>query len=373
MINPQKNSAKKKKNPQDHEHIIHDPVFAEHLLEKLNKVGVLVLNPDGECIYVSNRAEQILQKKKDELVGNNFFATLPLKTLEGELVEERKHPVWRALQLTPYTQVTPFFCKSSRDDGPTLALNVMQVNKDDRPMAVVVQIRVAEREVNVGEMKTLFVSFAAHQLKTPSSIVKGFLELLMREGEQSFSSDQWNYLISAFESNEHLIQVSKTLLSMARLEGGLIEPQIKSFDAAHTLEAKIKSMSSLLKLKQLDVEYQAVGEGYVNSDDTFFLEIFEIVFANAIKHSPSDTKISVNCETTDDGVTVHVIDQGSGVPSELAKSLFANVQETQAGTNSHGLGLYMAKKYLALLGGTVGVNSSKAGSDFYFTIPNAIL
>ncbi len=368
-----KSISKSKKSKQDPESIIQDPVLAQHLLERLNRSGMLVLDSEGEIVYASSRAEQILNKKKDELLGQLFFDAVPLLTMEGGEIEEKKHPVWRALQPLSYTQVTPFFCIQPDQTSQSLAMNVLQIMEGKNLKSVVVQIRRAEREVNVGEMKSLFVSFAAHQLKTPSSIVKGFLELMMREGQQNYSGDQWNYLISAFESNEHLIQVSKTLLSMARLEGGLIEPQILSFSPDQLIKRKIQSMAPLLELKKLTVEFRSQNQTDIMSDDNFFLQVFEIIFANAIKHSPNDTLIKITCSTSAEGVTVHVIDQGPGIPASTQESLFKSAQETQDESNSHGLGLYMAKKYLALLGGSIGAESSTEGSDFFFFIPNAII
>lgn len=367
-----KSKKQPKSNKQDSENIIHDPVFAEHLLEQLNRSGMVVLDSSGEIVYLSGRAEQILGLKKEDVMRESFFEAVPLMTLEGQEIDDRKHPVWRALQPQAYTQVTPFFC-SQPNNRQALAMNVLQIMDGTTMKAVVVQIRKAEREVNVGEMKTLFVSFAAHQLKTPSSIVKGFLELMMREGQDVYSNDQWNYLISAFESNEHLIHVSKTLLSMARLEGGLIEPQIRTFPPHSLVQNKIASMSSLLKLKGLSVEFESEGEEDILSDDNFFLEIFEIIFANAIKHSPNGSLIRVQCLSSAEGAVVHVVDQGRGIPSSVKESLFTAAQGSEDASNSHGLGLYMARKYLALLSGSIGVESSDKGSDFYFSVPNAIV
>jgi signal transduction histidine kinase len=160
---------------------------------------------------------------------------------------------------------------------------------------------------------------------------------------------------------------------MARLEGGLIEPQIRSFNPHQLVQSKISSMAPLLKLKGLSVEFTPVGESDVLSDDNFFLEIFEIIFANALKHSPNDTLIKVRCITSEEGMKVHVTDQGSGIPESVKNGLFISAQGSEEISNSHGLGLYMAKKYLALLGGSIGVESSAEGSDFFFSIPNAIL
>jgi signal transduction histidine kinase len=317
---------------------------------------------------------QILGQKKGQIVGKGFFDALPFLTIEDKPINERKHPVFLALGPKPYTQVTPFFCKSPNEKKDAmLAMNVLQIRKGRSVVGAVIQIRKAERELNIGEMKSLFVSFAAHQLKTPSSIVKGFLELLMREGQRSYTGDQWNFLISAFESNEHLIHVSKTLLSLARLEGGLIAPQVRQFDPRQLIQNKIRSMDALLKIKKIEVTFLSQGKGFIKTDDNFFLEIFEIILANAVKHSSSGTKISVMCNTSKQGTEVHVIDNGPGISDAMKDKLFLAAQDVSPDKNTHGLGLYMAKKYVALLGGTIGVKDAEnqKGSDFYFLIPNS--
>ncbi len=223
-------------------------------------------------------------------------------------------------------------------------------------------------------MKSLFVSFAAHQLKTPSSVVKGFLELMMRQGEAAYSPEQWHFLTSAFESNEQLITVSKTLLNMARLEGGLIEPKVLEFDPSRSLQSKIASLAPLYKTKRVNINLNASGDEdlHLRNDETFFLEIFGILLGNAIKHSPIGGEITVSCSLTPAHCEVHVTDNGPGIPEEVRSKLFTTEQEASAEENSHGLGLYMAKKYIALLNGTIGLadGSSSSGSDFYFTIPN---
>lgn len=338
----------------------------------MNKSGTVVVDTQGVCVYVSEQALQILHIKRRQIIGQLFIDAVALQTIEDKPVEELKHPVMQALRSKTFTQVTPFFCKLTSSEDTTLAMNVLQIKKGRKLHSLLVQLRKAEREVNIGEMKSLFVSFAAHQLKTPSSIVKGFLELMIREGRKSYSADQWNFLISAFESNEHLITVSKTLLSLARLEGGLIAPHVRSFDPLSVLKTKIKSVDALLKIKRVEVALEHKGKGSIYSDDSFFLEIFEILFANAIKHSPNDTRIVVQCTVSRNGVEVHIIDNGPGISAAQKEKLFISAQDSAPDKNTHGLGLYMAKKYIALLGGKIGVQDGPGqnGSDFHFFLPN---
>ena len=236
------------------------------------------------------------------------------------------------------------------------------------------QVRQAKREVEVGEMKSLFVSFAAHQLKTPSSIVKGFLELMMRQGEATYSKDQWHFLTSAFESNEQLIAVSKSLLNMARLEGGLIEPGLHEFDPNRAIQKKIASFAPLYKTKRVSVNLSVSSDEnatMLRSDESFFLEVFGILLGNAIKHSPVGESITVSCKLSLQQYEVHVLDNGPGLPESVRVDLFNAKQDSSEQENSHGLGLYLAKKYIALLNGSIGIEETEQGSDFYFILPNS--
>lgn len=355
-----------------------DSDFAKTLLERMGgNSATVVIDSEGICVFANSHVHNVLNQTPEDLHQKSFADALTILTLEGDVVLPEKHPVMRALESREFVQTTPFFCKLP-DSEETFALTTIPIhNAGGKTDFVVVQIRKAKREVQVGEMKSLFVSFAAHQLKTPSSVVKGFLELMLRQGESAYSKDQWHFLTSAFESNENLIVVSKTLLNMARLEGGLIEPDIRSFDPHATLHAKIASYASVYEAKKLKITLAGVdsdSELNLNSDESFFTEVFGILLGNAIKHSPNESEILVTYTLLKDKCEVHVIDQGSGIAPAIREKLFKKGQDTSdEDENSHGLGLFMAKKYISLLGGTIGLaerDAEATGSDFYFSVPN---
>lgn len=351
------------------------PEFIAGLLEKIGgNSATIVLDSGGICVFASKASENVLKINPKELLGKNFSELLTFYTLEGKQVETIKNPINKALAYKDFIQSTPFFCKLTPKEDSTLALSTIQLQDKSKISHVVVQIRTAKREVEVGEMKTLFLSFAAHQLKTPSSVVKGFLELMMRQGEAAYSNEQWHYLTSAFESNEQLIEVSKTLLNMARLDGGLIEPNIQEFDPYRAIQGKSTSFAPLYQTKRVTVNFSASEDSsgsMIRSDEGFFLEVFGILFGNAIKHSPIGGVITVSCAVTGNNCEVHVIDAGPGIALEIQKSLFKEQQQSNSQENSYGLGLFMAKKYISLLGGTIGIEPSETGSDFYFTVPSS--
>ncbi len=358
-----------------------DSDFAEALLEGMGShLAMVVLDSTGTCVFANSKTFSTIGKNHSELLGKNFVDNVQLASLDGTKISTEHNPVTKALVEKDYHQTTPFFCRLSMDDNAinseTLALTAIPIHKDAKTNFVVIQIRKAKREVDVGEMKSLFVSFAAHQLKTPSSVVKGFLELMLKQGESAYSKDQWHFLTSAFESNENLITVSKTLLNMARLEGGLIEPVIRHFDPMKILKQKIDSFEPIYDVKKQTVRLSelSVDSGLdLNSDESFFAEIFGILLGNAIKHSPNESEIVVTCSVTPEHCTVHVINFGLEMAQVTRDKLFEKKHDSSADGNSHGLGLYMAKKYIALLGGTIGLSefdSKIKNTDFYFTVPN---
>ncbi len=355
-----------------------DSEFAENLLEKIGgNSATLVFSDSGKCLFASSNSIGVLGASSEDLktriVDQSFLDNLHLYTLEGGLLDKANNPVAKALKDKNFIQTTPFFCKLSKDAEDVLALNTFVIENQTGNYFVVVQIRKAKREVDVGEMKSLFVSFAAHQLKTPSSVVKGFIELMMRQGEPAYSKEQWHFLTSAFEANEQLIEVSKSLLNMARLEGGLIEPKAVEFDPNRALQTKIASFAPLYKTKRVNVNLSASSEENFNSlrsDESFFLEVFGILLGNAIKHSPIGESITVSSVISKNGCEVHIMDNGPGIAKAVRETLFKSEQGSSEKENSHGLGLFMAKKYIALLGGSIGLEESEIGSDFYFTVPN---
>ncbi len=351
-----------------------DPDFSKILLERLGQTGTLVLDVEGAICYVSKRTERLLGAPQKKLLGHGFFDVINIRNDKGEQIFERKHPVYQALHERDFNQVTPFFTTLKlEDDLVPVALRVIQMSAKRKITGVIVEMREVKRVLNVGEMKSLFVSFAAHQLKTPSSIVKGFLELMMREGEKAYSRDQWYNLQSAFESNENLIQLSKTLLNLTRLEGGMIEPKIAPFNPNSVLQSKVDAHRPFFSKKQLQVKLNAI-DGVFHTDELFFSEIFDTLFSNAVKYSPPGAIITVECNVAKHKIEVIVRDQGVGISKAEAELLFTTASDIDPDHDSHGLGLLMAKKYVTLLGGTIGLREQdEPGAALYFILPTPLI
>ncbi len=349
------------------------PAFIDAFLEQVGQTGILVTDSSGIVHYANKRAIRLLGAPGKKIVGTSV-QTIQLFDERGQHMEEKRTPIWGVFHNKRYKQVTPFFCYYKQDAKPvSIALKATQVLEEKKLAGAVIEIREATRKLNIDEMKTLFLSFAAHQLKTPSSIVRGFLELLIREGKKSFKPEQWDNILSAFEANDQLIRLSKTLLNLTKLEGGMIEPSLSSFNIKEIVEQKIAANRLMLQYKGIVAAFNSSKIVSFETDSVFFSELFEILFSNAIKYAPEGSTITVQLKITPEQLRLEVADQGEGLTSQQQNELFTTAQKANPYDNSHGLGLLMAQKYLALLGGSIGVSSKKGqGSSFYFTIPAPI-
>ncbi len=340
--------------------------FTGYLLERLGQSAVLIVNREGKVIYVSERTEQLLAVQGDELIGKDYYENFVIYDDAGKLIPPRKRLVWEALNTVNYKRITPFFCYYGEGENRLhIAITANVVQEETEVAAVVLLVREVKRILNVDEMKTLFISFAAHQLKTPSSITKGFLELLVREGQDSYTKNQWENLQSAYEATESLIKLSKALLNLTKLEGGMIEPKLSETNPKKVLEEKAFSNSLLSKVKEVTVKIEARGKENFETDEIILSELFDILLSNAIKFSPQGSTVTVQLENKKDALHIMVADQGTGISEEQLKKLFSTTFKSDPASSGHGLGLVMAKKYLALLNGTISAESQEGGGAIF--------
>lgn len=347
------------------------------LVDGFNLSGVIILDDARQVVYMSPKASQALELEPEEVLGKNFTEAVPLLDSRGEVIPEERRPSFRALSGTS-VQATLFFCQyrvPATGVLVSLAVRAAAIRKGSAVLGAVVELRRAQPQLDVGGMKSVFTAFAAHQLKTPSSIVKGFLELMIRQGKRAYKEDQWNFLTSAFDANERLIRLSRTLLNITRLEGGMVELALARTDIRTLLKERIKNYTVGGASRAVRIVTQFSGEvSNVLTDGTFVAEIVDVLLNNAYKVAPEGTTITVAAYITDAGaLEVAVEDSGPGFPEEILAKLRGPLalHQPQSGVaGGNGLGLYMARKYAALLNGDIRAeNQAPHGCRVILSLP----
>lgn len=226
-----------------------------------------------------------------------------------------------------------------------------------------------ERELN--EIKSRFVSMASHEFRTPLSTILSSASLLGKyiTTEDQPKRDRHTHRIK--DSVKHLNDILEDFLSLGKLDEGKIIAQPLTFKLTELIGDTTEEMKGLLKLNQKLV-YHHQGNEEVCSDKKLLKNILINLITNAIKFSPEGSSIEVKSYVQNGSAKVAVVDQGIGISEEDQEHLFSSFFRGKNATNIQGtgLGLHIVKRYLDLLKGEFQLESRlNEGTTFTFSIP----
>lgn len=227
----------------------------------------------------------------------------------------------------------------------------------------------------VDRQKTEFISIASHQLRTPLSIFKGYIELIKDGGYGKIDQGVVKILNKMDINNEHLIKLVDEFLDITRIEQGRTKYDITSQDIFMIINSAIKELADRAKQNGMTIKRLTPKEKKLVFCDGE--KIHHVIFNfidNAIKYSVKGT-IKVLLQTEDGGVAVRVTDNGLGFDKVDEVNFFqkfyrgANVKLSAIGGT--GLGLYVCRKFIEAHHGRVWAHSEGLGkgSEFGFWVP----
>ena len=219
--------------------------------------------------------------------------------------------------------------------------------------------------------KDEFISIASHELKTPLTSVKGYVQLLERSIEKGDVPTLKKHLAKAQVQLEKLNELITDLLDISKIESGKLKFNKQPFIIDDMLDSVIEI------IHQSNPEFKLLKTGSVKREicgDEMRIEQVVINFlTNAIKYSPGTSEVHITVEDRGETVYVGVRDFGIGINEELQKNVFEKfyrVEETAIHFQGLGIGLYISAEIIRRHGGEVGVKSIPGeGSEFYFSIP----
>lgn len=220
--------------------------------------------------------------------------------------------------------------------------------------------------------KDEFISIASHELNTPLTSVKGYLQLAEKSFEKDNKEGTRMYLDRTKTQLNKLNTLVSDLLNTSKIVSGKLEFHFKDFD----FEPFIESAIDIIKQSYPDINIIKTGKVpvKVHGDQMRLEQVVLNYLTNAIKYSPNSNEVFVDVSTVgSDRVTVRVRDKGIGIPQAKQEQLFDKFYRVEESSNRFqglGMGLYICAEIIKRHGGTFGVESEEGkGSTFYFTIP----
>lgn len=343
----------------------------------LNAIPDSMFRISREGIFVNFKAakENNLFISNGEFLGKHLYEVLP-----SEVAEPTMNCVQRALE-TGEVQVLEFqfsVNNNLRDYEARIVVSteneVMAIIRDitDRKKSEVDIRNSLEKQKELGELKTRFVSMTSHEFRTPLTTILSSTELLEKYNKKLSDEKKTQHLHRIKVSVKHMTQLLNNVLLIGKAEAGKLQCRPVAMD----LPKFCRDLVEELQLSSGDnhtIAFCQQGEcttAYL--DDKLLLYIFTNLLSNAIKYSPEGGTVNFDLIFQPEKVSFQVQDQGIGIPAAEQEQLFNSFHRaSNVGTISGtGLGLAIVKKAVDLHQGEIAVKSEVGvGTTFIVTLP----
>lgn len=218
--------------------------------------------------------------------------------------------------------------------------------------------------------KKELITNISHELKTPLTAIKGFIETL----EESINDPRSLEFINIIKrQTERLINILKDVLTLSRLEESTLKLNIEKVELNSLVNNVLKLFEKRIKDKNLKVEFSPEETIEINADRDLLEQLFLNLIENAINYTEKG-KIGISMEKTDSKLKIEVFDTGIGIPQEHIPRIFERFyvvdKSRSKETGGTGLGLSIVKHIVLLHNGDIKVESKIGeGSKFIITLP----
>jgi PAS domain S-box-containing protein len=360
---------------------------------------VAITNQKGIITHVNENFCRISKYTKEELLGQDhriinsthhskdFIRSLWTtiahgKIWRGELKNRAKDGTyyWVDTTIVPFLNAKgkPYQYLAIRSDITQRKLAEEQLHRINEELEHKVKERTyeltqaLEREKELNEMKSRFVSMASHEFRTPLSAILSSVALIEHYTQPEQEEKRNKHIERIKSSVRNLTSILDDFLSLEKLEQGRVEVNCTQFNLKEFIEDVVEDMEGIVKKKEQTVTVQFTGEPVVCQDKKILRNVLLNLLSNAVKYSPDKRAINVKAAVQDSKVQLSVTDEGIGIPEEAQKNLFSKFYRAKNVINIQGtgLGLHIVKRYVELLCGTIDfVSKVNSGTTFVVAFP----
>lgn len=344
----------------------------ESILDQL-PVGVILADAKTNSMQANRYLEKILQQKLIPEIPDDISKTRNTTTRNGKVLKPNEWPITQALR--EGKRVFAQEIEVIKPEGKRLFLRVNATpirNGTRKIVAAVSTVYDITTEKEHEQRKNDFINMASHELKTPITSMKLYLELLERRVQKSQDIKTIEALKKIQRQTDRLQELINDLLDVSRIQTGKLRFQKESFDLCEGVEETIEVVGQLAKNHRILFKKKASINVY--ADRFRIYQVLTNLLTNAIKYSPPESKIIIKVTKEDKKAVVSVQDFGIGIDQDQLKKVFDRLyQVTDSKEKTFpglGMGLYISKEIIRRHHGKIWVESQKGkGSTFNFTLP----
>jgi two-component system sensor histidine kinase CiaH len=223
------------------------------------------------------------------------------------------------------------------------------------------------------EKQKRFLSDAAHELKTPLTIMKTNIEVSLRDKDAN-AEDIKKTLSGTVEEINRINGFVNKLLKQGKYQSGVNGLEKKEIKISGVIKESIKDLTVLASEKEIKILREGESSGVYGDEDSL-KELFKNLIENAIKYSPNNQEVRIKLYDRNNDAITEITDKGIGISKEDRVKIFdpffrSDKSRTRKSAEGFGLGLAICKGIVEKHGGTISVNSEiEKGSTFTVTLP----
>lgn len=222
-------------------------------------------------------------------------------------------------------------------------------------------------------MRREMVANISHDLRTPLTTMRGYLETLLLKNEALSPREQKQYLETALSHSQHLGKLVEQLFELARLDSCESVVYSEPFSMGELVQDVSQSYMLRAQQKSIQLEVTLNPEApLIYGDIAMMQRVLENLLENGLRHTPEGGQISISVDIDSGSVIVRVADTGCGIPAEDVPRIFERFYQqdiNRIGIGNAGLGLAIVKRILELHGSVIKVRSEiNRGTTFSFNL-----
>lgn len=348
--------------------------------------GILVVDEEGRFEFGNDSAFNILGWPREELIGQFFMKVFPVDMEEFML--DRWHDIQNGNE-TPYEtsiitksdEIKYLYVSHSKGviKGKIKYIVVFQDVTENKKLEQQIKEYNEKLEKSYEELKeadkikTEFISNITHELMTPLTSIKGFVELLDDEAIGTINEEQKKSLGIIHRNSERLIHLIKELLAASYLEKDKLGLHFGLVSINDILSKCILDIQPLAKEKQISLFKDTMSLPRIWGDEDRLTQVIINLLGNAIKFTPQDGKITVISRDLPEKVKISIRDTGIGIPGDQLSRIFERFYQIDGSAKRKyggtGIGLSICKNVIEKHYGSIWAESDGKGSTFHILLP----
>jgi PAS domain S-box-containing protein len=335
--------------------------------------GIVGFDSRGLGVFANEAATRMLSCSLDDLIGRDMHAFLPHGDADREHTSATCPTCTSVMNGVPVTSATEV---CHRNDGSTFPIEYSATQTrdvDGKVTGVVITFRDITQRRAVEQMKDEFVSIVSHELRTPLTSIRGALGLIAGGRIGEIPQKAQRMLDIAVSNTDRLVRLINDILDIERIDSGTVSLKLQVCDAQTVMRQAIDLIRPIANKANVEIECGVCDEA-VFADPDRLTQVFTNLLGNAIRFSPSGSRVTLNGTHGDHKVLFEVADHGRGIPPEKLELIFERFQQVDASDSREnggsGLGLAICRSIVREHGGEIWAESVPgSGSRLRFTIP----